>query len=107
MSISGPADLVTRASDIARRMIDRARQRMELTAGRRPSAERGRRRARRRCGRRRTESRCPVVRRLIQAKTSGQAEYLAKIAEHDIVVGIGPAGTGKTVSRGRRRPSTR
>jgi phosphate starvation-inducible PhoH-like protein len=36
------------------------------------------------------------VRRLIQAKTSGQAEYLQKIAENDIVVGIGPAGTGKT-----------
>ena len=31
MSISGPAELVTRATDIARRMIDRARQRMELT----------------------------------------------------------------------------
>ena len=29
MTISGPAELVTRASDIARRMIDRARQRME------------------------------------------------------------------------------
>ena len=36
------------------------------------------------------------ARRSIQAKTAGQAEYLAKIAEHDIVVGIGPAGTGKT-----------
>ena len=31
MSISGPVELVARASDIARRMIDRARQRMELT----------------------------------------------------------------------------
>ena len=31
MSISGPAELVQRASEIARRMIDRARQRMELT----------------------------------------------------------------------------
>ena len=38
----------------------------------------------------------PGVRKLIQAKTSGQAEYLAKIGENDIVVGIGPAGTGKT-----------
>ena len=33
---------------------------------------------------------------MIQAKTPGQAEYMAKIAEHDVVVGIGPAGTGKT-----------
>jgi phosphate starvation-inducible PhoH-like protein len=38
----------------------------------------------------------PGIRKVIQAKTPGQAEYLAKIAEHDIVVGIGPAGTGKT-----------
>ncbi|GJG88593.1 phosphate starvation protein PhoH [Gemmatimonadetes bacterium T265] len=38
----------------------------------------------------------PGVRRVIQAKTPGQAEYMRKIAEHDVVVGIGPAGTGKT-----------
>lgn len=38
----------------------------------------------------------PGARRGVQAKTPGQAEYLRKIAEHDIVVGIGPAGTGKT-----------
>src|SRR5205823_6895583 len=38
----------------------------------------------------------PGMRKTIQAKTNGQAEYLQKIAENDIVVGIGPAGTGKT-----------
>jgi len=38
----------------------------------------------------------PGARRGVQAKTPGQAEYLKKIAEHDIVIGIGPAGTGKT-----------
>lgn len=38
----------------------------------------------------------PGARRAIQPKTPGQAEYLKQIAEHDIVVGIGPAGTGKT-----------
>lgn len=38
----------------------------------------------------------PGSRRGVQAKTPGQAEYLKKIGEHDIVVGIGPAGTGKT-----------
>jgi phosphate starvation-inducible PhoH-like protein len=97
MSISGPVELVTRASDIARRMIDRARQRMELTPddvlrlseddgsgdGAGGGAGDGR-------------IALPGVRKLIQAKTSGQAEYLAKIGENDIVVGIGPAGTGKT-----------
>ena len=33
----------------------------------------------------------PVV-----AKTAGQLEYLRNIASHDVVFGIGPAGTGKT-----------
>ena len=38
----------------------------------------------------------PGLRRVIQAKTPGQREYLRAIAQNDIVVGIGPAGTGKT-----------
>jgi phosphate starvation-inducible PhoH-like protein len=38
----------------------------------------------------------PGLRRVIQPKTAGQREYLQQIAQHDIVVGIGPAGTGKT-----------
>lgn len=38
----------------------------------------------------------PGARRAVKAKTPGQAEYLQQILEHDIVVGIGPAGTGKT-----------
>jgi len=38
----------------------------------------------------------PGARRGVQPKTPGQAEYLRKIGDHDIVVGIGPAGTGKT-----------
>jgi phosphate starvation-inducible PhoH-like protein len=38
----------------------------------------------------------PGLRRVIQPKTPGQRGYLKAIAEHDIVIGIGPAGTGKT-----------
>ena len=34
--------------------------------------------------------------RLIKAKSLGQAEYMGAIDRHDIVVSIGPAGTGKT-----------
>ncbi|HET7187915.1 MAG TPA: PhoH family protein [Gemmatimonadaceae bacterium] len=97
MSISGPPELVDRAIDIGRRMVERARQRMELSpddvlrlseddgVGGNGDGTGG-------------EGRIalPGMRKLIQAKTSGQAEYLAKIAENDIVVGIGPAGTGKT-----------
>jgi phosphate starvation-inducible PhoH-like protein len=94
LSITGPQPLVERATDIGRRMVDRARQRMELTPDDvlRLSEDDGN------GGDGASEGRIalPGVRRLIQAKTSGQAEYLQKIAENDIVVGIGPAGTGKT-----------
>jgi phosphate starvation-inducible PhoH-like protein len=38
----------------------------------------------------------PGLRRAIAPKTQGQREYLQAISGHDIVVGIGPAGTGKT-----------
>ena len=94
LSITGPQPLVERATDIGRRMVDRARQRMDLTPDDvlRLSEDDGN------GGDGAHEGRIalPGVRRLIQAKTSGQAEYLQKIAENDIVVGIGPAGTGKT-----------
>ncbi|HXI21391.1 MAG TPA: PhoH family protein [Gemmatimonadales bacterium] len=38
----------------------------------------------------------PGLRRVIVPKTQGQREYLQAISFHDVVVGIGPAGTGKT-----------
>ena len=38
----------------------------------------------------------PGLRRAIVPKTQGQRDYLQAITNHDIVVGIGPAGTGKT-----------
>ncbi len=38
----------------------------------------------------------PGMRRVIVPKTTGQREYLQAITGNDIVVGIGPAGTGKT-----------
>jgi phosphate starvation-inducible PhoH-like protein len=38
----------------------------------------------------------PGIRKVITPKTSGQGEYMKLISENDIVVGIGPAGTGKT-----------
>ncbi len=38
----------------------------------------------------------PGLRRAIVAKTQGQRDYLQAITNHDIVVSIGPAGTGKT-----------
>jgi len=94
LSITGPQPLVDRAADIGRRMLDRARQRMELTPDDvlRISEDDGNGSD----GSSEGRIALPGVRRLIQAKTSGQAEYLQKIGENDIVVGIGPAGTGKT-----------
>ena len=38
----------------------------------------------------------PGLRRAIMPKTQGQREYLNAITTNDIVIGIGPAGTGKT-----------
>ena len=106
MTIVGPTDFVERAASIATRMIEAARQRRDLTPDdvlrlgdivdrgdhdvdddEQPSGNGtgvGQRIA------------LPGVRKVIQAKTPGQAEYLEKIQENDIVVGIGPAGTGKT-----------
>ena len=38
----------------------------------------------------------PGMRRVVQPKTSGQRAYVAAMRENEIVIGIGPAGTGKT-----------
>jgi phosphate starvation-inducible PhoH-like protein len=38
----------------------------------------------------------PGLRRAIAPKTQGQRDYLQAITNHEIVVSIGPAGTGKT-----------
>jgi phosphate starvation-inducible PhoH-like protein len=125
LSITGASEFVDRAADIARKMIELARQRLELSADDvlRMSDEVDRRRHGGGNGAdngdyaENGESNggsargagvvgggggdaqriaLPGVRRVVQAKTPGQAEYLRKIQENDIVVGIGPAGTGKT-----------
>jgi phosphate starvation-inducible PhoH-like protein len=92
MAIAGAADAVQKALPVAQRMIDTAKQhrplepddvlRMSMESGR--DAGSGDRIV------------LPGVRKIIQPKTSGQAAYLQAIADNDIVVGIGPAGTGKT-----------
>jgi phosphate starvation-inducible protein PhoH and related proteins len=102
MTVTGPEDLIDRAQAIAQRMIEAARQRRDLTAddvlrlsdaadnfeqGDGSSTGGG-------FGGPRIA--LPGIRKVIEAKTAGQAEYLKQIQENDIVVGIGPAGTGKT-----------
>ncbi len=38
----------------------------------------------------------PGSRKVIAPKSAGQREYVEAIAQHDVVIAIGPAGTGKT-----------
>jgi phosphate starvation-inducible PhoH-like protein len=102
MTIVGPTEFVERASGIATRMIEAARQRRELTpddvlrmgdvvdhGDPTDDGASGNGNGLQRIA-------LPGVRKVIQPKTPGQAEYLQKIQDNDIVVGIGPAGTGKT-----------
>lgn len=103
MTLTGPEDLVERAQAIGQRMIEAARQRRDLTAddvlrlsdaadhyehgdnGNGTGGSFGGPRIA-----------LPGIRKVIEAKTAGQAVYLKQIQDNDIVVGIGPAGTGKT-----------
>ena len=96
LSITGAGEQVDRAAAVATRMIESARQRSPVTPDDvmrmhsedwQPSTSAAPDTAR---------IALPGVRKVIQPKTPGQAEYLVQIAENDIVVGIGPAGTGKT-----------
>ncbi|HEV2670220.1 MAG TPA: PhoH family protein [Gemmatimonadales bacterium] len=98
LSLAGPAAAIERAGAVAQALIDLARmgenldvhdverilteeKQGELGAGQAADP---------------VKIILPGLRRVIQPKTTGQREYLRSIAEHDIVIGIGPAGTGKT-----------
>jgi phosphate starvation-inducible protein PhoH and related proteins len=97
LTLSGPEDAVGRAVHVAQAMIDLARMGEPMdgddvrrlvsdeSAGPPPAAPGD-------------EARIilPGLRRMIQPKTPGQREYLQAIGQNDIVIGIGPAGTGKT-----------
>jgi phosphate starvation-inducible PhoH-like protein len=100
LSLAGPATAMERAGAIAQALIDLARmgENLDVHDVERVVAEE-------RSGELGPGSRnaadpvkiiLPGLRRVIQPKTTGQREYLRSIAEHDIVIGIGPAGTGKT-----------
>ena len=94
LTLTGTPDAMERAIPVAQRMVDAAKQRVPLTAddvlrmtmdgGRESPGDDGPRFV------------LPGIRKIIQPKTPGQAEYVRLILENDIVVGIGPAGTGKT-----------
>ena len=93
MTLVGPVEAVEKAAGVATRMLEQARQgqsldpddvlRFSLEGAPRESGMPGR-------------IVLPGVRKIIQPKTQGQGEYMQKLLEHEIVIGIGPAGTGKT-----------
>jgi phosphate starvation-inducible PhoH-like protein len=97
LSLAGPAAAIERAGPIAQALIDLARmgENLDVHDVERVVTEEGH-------GEGVRQPADPVkiilpgLRRVIQPKTTGQREYLRSIAEHDIVIGIGPAGTGKT-----------
>ena len=100
MTVNGPVEIVERAASLAQRMIDQAKQQMTLSADDvlRMSDDGGGGAPRDDGNGLPGEMRIvlPGVRRVVQPKTPGQARYLQLINDHDIVIGIGPAGTGKT-----------
>ena len=95
LTLAGSGEAVERAVAIAQRMIDAAKQRVSLEAD---DVLRIALEMQRDAGPTDGDARIvlPGVRKIIQPKTPGQATYLRAMAEHDIVLGIGPAGTGKT-----------
>jgi phosphate starvation-inducible PhoH-like protein len=92
LALTGPASAMEKAQHVAQRMIDAARRREPLDPDDivRYALENG--------GDTANGPRLvlPGVRRVVQGKTAAQSAYLNSMLESDIVVGIGPAGTGKT-----------
>jgi phosphate starvation-inducible PhoH-like protein len=92
LALTGASAAVEKASGVAQRMIDAARRRdalepddvirMTLENGGDASGA--------------TRLVLPGVRKVVQGKTAAQSTYLQSMMDNDIVIGIGPAGTGKT-----------
>jgi len=97
LSLAGPLDAVERAAPIAQSMIDTARSGDSMTAddvrlladaSARGIPDTGR------DGEKKIH--LPGLRRVVSPKTAGQRAYLQAMYDNEIVVCIGPAGTGKT-----------
>ena len=102
MILSGPRADVDRASPAAQRMVRYARLRRPFDAVdverflEAPADGDDGSRSARDAGGSQAEVALAGGRRAIKPKSPGQDKYLAAMRERDIVVGIGPAGTGKT-----------
>lgn len=103
--LSGPLASVERGVPLAQHLVDLARlgtsfgvadiRRFAEQFSAKPEAEPGAAAADAVAGRT-FRMAFPGSRKILTPKSEGQRDYLEKIAEHDIVIGIGPAGTGKT-----------
>ena len=90
--LSGTPAAVDKATPVAQRMIDSARRReviepddiVRFSLDHSADASNGPRIV------------LPGVRRVVQGKTTAQSTYLQAMLDFDVVIGIGPAGTGKT-----------
>ncbi|MFI5280580.1 MAG: PhoH family protein [Gemmatimonadales bacterium] len=97
LSLAGPLEVVERATPVVQSMIEIARMGEPMSAEdvRRlvSDAQRGRLEE----GRNGEQKIIlPGLRRVVSPKTAGQRSYLHAMYESEIVIGIGPAGTGKT-----------
>jgi phosphate starvation-inducible PhoH-like protein len=99
LSLAGPLEAVERAAPIAQGMVELARlgEAMDTADVRRLADDVGKGRAPE-SGRNGDSPRIvlPGMRRIVQPKTAGQRAYLQALYDNEIVVAIGPAGTGKT-----------
>lgn len=97
-TLAGDIDAVERATKIVSAMIDVARMNQTLTADDvdRLAANGDEELQHWTNGAESLKIVLPGVRRPVLPKTPGQSEFIRAMRESDIVVGIGPAGTGKT-----------
>ncbi|PYO36568.1 MAG: phosphate starvation-inducible protein PhoH [Gemmatimonadetes bacterium] len=98
LTLQGPAAAVERASPVAQAMVDLARMGEELDIHdvERLALEGSSSTLSGEAAQQELKIILPGLRRVIGPKSAGQRDYLQLITQNDIVVGIGPAGTGKT-----------
>ncbi|MFQ5888506.1 MAG: PhoH family protein [Gemmatimonadota bacterium] len=96
--LSGSLESVERAAPTAARMIELARLRRAFDSAHveRLYGEGGKASLEETAAKEEPAVVLPGVQKAIRPKSAGQSAYLQAIRSNDIVVGIGPAGTGKT-----------
>jgi len=96
VTLAGELEAVERATRIATAMIDLARMGETVSPEdvQRLAANGGRDAAQLANGNYKIA--LPGMRRVVQPKSAGQQAYVEAMRDNDIVIGVGPAGTGKT-----------